>query len=74
MMELEGLNCGCWACTAEWTAKEEANGRVFGFIDHPFNRMIVCKQCGNKRCPHANDHRNICTGSNEPGQKGSAYE
>ncbi|MFS8319194.1 hypothetical protein RPF54_24860, partial [Enterobacter hormaechei subsp. xiangfangensis] len=28
---------------------------------------------GNKRCPHANDHRNACTGSNEPGQEGSAY-
>ena len=37
-------------------------------------RMIVCATCGNKRCPHATDHRNACTGSNEPGQKGSAYQ
>lgn len=37
-------------------------------------RMILCPKCGNKRCPHATDHRNECTGSNEPGQKGSAYE
>ncbi|MDF3570894.1 hypothetical protein [Enterobacter cloacae] len=36
-------------------------------------RFVVCPECGNKRCPHANDHRNACTGSNEPGQKGSAY-
>lgn len=36
-------------------------------------RFIVCPECGNKRCPHANDHRNACTGSNEPGQEGSAY-
>ncbi|HFS0176117.1 TPA: hypothetical protein ACHYTX_002386 [Enterobacter kobei] len=36
-------------------------------------RFIVCPDCGNKRCPHANDHRNACTGSNEPGQEGSAY-
>lgn len=36
-------------------------------------RMVVCPSCGNKRCPHANDHRNGCTGSNEPGQPGSAY-
>lgn len=36
-------------------------------------RMILCPTCGNKRCPHANDHRNACTGSNEPGQAGSAY-
>jgi hypothetical protein len=36
-------------------------------------RMIVCPDCGNKRCPKGNDHRNACTGSNEPGQPGSAY-
>ena len=36
-------------------------------------RFVVCPDCGNKRCPHANDHRNVCTGSNEPGQIGSAY-
>ena len=36
-------------------------------------RMVLCPKCGNKRCPHANDHRNACTGSNEPGQPGSAY-
>jgi hypothetical protein len=36
-------------------------------------RMVLCPTCGNKRCPKANDHRNGCTGSNEPGQAGSAY-
>lgn len=36
-------------------------------------RFVVCPDCGHKRCPHANDHRNACTGSNEPGQEGSAY-
>nr|WP_239508017.1 hypothetical protein [Enterobacter asburiae] len=36
-------------------------------------RFVVCPECGNKRCPHANDHRHACTGSNEPGQNGSAY-
>ncbi|MDT7481763.1 hypothetical protein RQM43_18245 [Citrobacter portucalensis] len=36
-------------------------------------RFVVCPDCGNKRCPHANDHRNACTGSNEHGQAGSAY-
>lgn len=38
------------------------------------SRMIVCEWCGNKRCPHATDHRLECSGSNEPGQKGSVYE
>ena len=36
-------------------------------------RFVVCPDCGNKRCPRANGHRNACTGSNEPGQEGSAY-
>lgn len=36
-------------------------------------RFVVCPKCGNKRCPKANDHRNQCTRSNEPGQPGSAY-
>ncbi len=36
-------------------------------------RMALCPTCGNKRCPRANDHRHACTGSNEPGQPGSAY-
>lgn len=32
--------------------------------------MIVCPNCGNKRCPKARDCRNACTGSNEVGQVG----
>ena len=35
-------------------------------------RFVVCPDCGNKRCPKANDHNKTCTGSNEPGQDGSA--
>jgi len=35
--------------------------------------MILCPTCGNKRCPKAGDHNLACTGSNEPGQPGSAY-
>ena len=43
-------------------------------VDDPESiRMALCPACGNKRCPKANDHRNTCTGSNEPGQPGSAY-
>lgn len=35
--------------------------------------MIVCPECGNKRCPKATDHNFKCSGSNEPGQAGSIY-
>lgn len=50
--------CSCHAC------------RPVTFAD---SRFVVCPECGNKRCPHAIDHHNACTGSNEPGQEGSAY-
>lgn len=31
-------------------------------------RMTVCQTCGNKRCPKAAHHGNVCTNSNEPDQ------
>ena len=37
-------------------------------------RFVVCPTCGNKRCPRAHNHTLACTGSNEPGQKGSSWE
>lgn len=44
-------------------------------IDDPGSmRMALCPTCGNKRCPHAHNHELACTGSNEPGQKGSSWE
>jgi hypothetical protein len=52
----------CWCSTC---AKDSGQTLV--------TRMVLCPTCGNKRCPHANDHRNTCTGSNEPGQPGSSY-
>ncbi|HGF8721737.1 hypothetical protein [Klebsiella pneumoniae] len=53
-------NPGCWCRTCRP-------------VDLNDMRFMVCPDCGNKRCPRANDHRNACTGSNEPGQEGSAY-
>ena len=37
-------------------------------------RFVVCPDCGNKRCPKANNHDNACTSSNAPGQPGSSWE
>lgn len=37
-------------------------------------RFVVCPDCGNKRCPKANNHDNACTNSNAPGQPGSSWE
>lgn len=57
---------GCWCHSCNRDRK------IFG-IPYSSTRMILCPNCGNKRCPHANDHRNACTGSNNLGQPGSAY-
>ncbi len=54
----EATDCGCETC------------RPMTMADM---RMILCAICGNKRCPHATDHRNACTNSNEAGQPGSSY-
>lgn len=60
------------ACICHRCIKEEGLTDQWG---HPLNysQMILCPVCGNKRCPHASDHRLACTHSNEPGQPGSVY-
>ncbi|UVF98902.1 hypothetical protein NWT87_19605 [Klebsiella pneumoniae] len=75
--------CGCSGCKAtsricaELAGNPPANPgcwcRTCRPVDLNDMRFVVCPDCGNKRCPLANDHRNACTGSNEPGQEGSAY-
>lgn len=63
----EEENCGgCWKCLEG--AVDKATGMPATVM-----RMIICPECGNKRCPKASDHRLKCTGSNEPGQEGSVY-
>lgn len=62
--------CSCRRCL-----NERKEGEYFDRVFVPLTamQMILCPTCGNKRCPHANDHRLACTRSNEPGQPGSAY-
>ena len=66
--------CGCYHCTTIEVYHNPLPSDQLTFGDPRFNRMFLCETCGNKRCPHAADHRNACTGSNEPGQPGSLYE
>lgn len=63
----EDTLCHCRHCLTE-RAESDSEAQLW------LHRMILCSTCGNKRCPHATDHRLECTGSNEPGQKGSIYE
>ena len=58
---------GCGNCHACLVGVMENNMPVTS------QRMIVCSDCGNKRCPKASNHRHKCTGSNEVGQYGSIY-
>ena len=58
---------GCGNCHACLVGVMENNYPV------TMQRMIVCPDCGNKRCPKASNHRHQCTGSNEVGQYGSIY-
>jgi len=61
-------SCGqCHACIQRFDLR--------GPSGLPLNmeRMIVCPECGNKRCPKASNHELACTDSNEAGQDGSVY-
>ena len=55
------VKCWCQTCCKNETGEY-----------HLF-RMVVCPECGSKRCPRATNHELECSGSNEPGQEGSIY-
>jgi hypothetical protein len=61
--------CECHYCIESKGIKGEG-----GILPLNLTQMILCPVCGNKRCPHASDHRLACTASNEPGQAGSVYD
>jgi hypothetical protein len=63
--------CGCASCDElKRKAALDAGGSFASYICRV---MIVCPDCGNKRCPRAAHHDRACAGSNEPGQPGSNY-
>jgi hypothetical protein len=59
------LDCPCYDCQ---------NDPGLGINNPVLQYMIVCPDCGNKRCPKSTNHDNSCTGSNEAGQPGSRYQ
>ena len=65
--------CECHRCIEE-NGISVWFGALQRLVPLSATKMILCPKCGNKRCPHASDHRLDCTGSNEPGQPGSVYE
>lgn len=61
-------DCYCWMCRRDIPVSANWPG-----ITEGHSRMFVCPTCGHKRCPHATDHREPCSGSNDAGQLGSRY-
>lgn len=59
--------CWCYNCNKNYTVP----GHAFPYV---MTHMILCPDCGNKRCPRSTDHNLACTNSNETGQPGSRYE
>lgn len=68
-----GETCHCRACSKELqrVIDTSVDATLADSLSGPMNRMILCPNCGNKRCPQAAHHDNKCTKSNEPGQVGS---
>lgn len=66
--QMTNPECWCYECNKD-------RQTFIGGMKVPFfaTRMILCPECGNKRCPKATNHELACTGSNEPGQPGSRY-
>ena len=60
--------CPCYACDSKTWKPFPGTDMIFR------NRMSLCPNCGNKRCPGAANHENECSGSNDSGQAGSLYE
>lgn len=75
--------CSCLNCDAPyWPTFGEFGERITKGMERPPIddehsripvRMALCPICGNKRCPGAADHHNICKASNMPGQPKSLY-
>lgn len=71
-MTVTTTTCGCYTCDDERRREQYERDGDFAAL---FSRyMIVCPECGNKRCPKSTHHDNDCTGSNEPNQLGSRYQ
>jgi hypothetical protein len=62
LQQLVGGECACQACLTARDARDAGGWPIVA------TTMIVCVKCGNKRCPHAANHANACTRSNEPDQ------
>lgn len=76
IVRLPGQNpietCGCHYCDLEWrNIMDDLDPD--GWVSRVGRFMILCPDCGCKRCPKATYHGHGCTGSNDPGQPFSVH-
>lgn len=64
----ESAGCICHRCIREKNLRDPSGNFMLSTV-----LMILCPDCGNKRCPKASDHNLACTKSNATGQAGSIY-
>jgi len=57
-------DCGCASCSSEQSKSQK--GDLTSLPEAV--KMVLCEECGNKRCPHAFNHDFNCSGSNDLGQ------
>lgn len=63
--------CGCMRCFDERASKLSPATIYEKFPGpHAPGWRYACEICGNKRCPHHENHSFACTNSNESGQIG----
>lgn len=67
-----GTPCGCHRCLTEDQQVRTDSG-LYPWWGSLTGGMILCPDCGNKRCPRATDHDLPCGQSNDVGQPGSRY-
>jgi hypothetical protein len=56
LAQLTRGKCACRSCIRERGDRDESGWPLL------MGTMIVCVECGNKRCPRANSHENACSG------------
>ena len=61
-----------WEAALEYVKQGQEPVTVKGKTQQ-LDRMIICSECGNKRCTKATNHELRCTNSNDPRQLGSDY-
>lgn len=69
----EEIDCWCFECRRDIPVAGSEDFQIDpnlniqrSWFTEGNTRMFLCPRCGNKRCPHATDHREACSGQTNP--------